>query len=111
QERGGREHGQGAGHGHVGLEEQGAMLVAVMGICHVSVLLAIGSAPGPGQTRYSSGNRKIHTISTKCQYRPVYSSMATCCGPNPPVRPMIRMITKITTPPRTCRAWKPVMAK
>ena len=34
----------------------------------------------PAYNRYNTGNRKIHTRSTKCQYRPVYSIRFVNCS-------------------------------
>ena len=63
--------------------------------------------------RYNTGNRKIHTRSTKCQYSPVYSMrFVNCSGfvfhifaPGP----MKYAIT--TMPPRMCMPCRPVSVK
>src|SRR5207302_5687186 len=61
--------------------------------------------------RYRSGNKKIHTISTKCQYRPIISTGVYQAALNRFLMAMTTNVKSSPAPTIMCSACIPVMAK
>src|SRR5712692_5063239 len=55
--------------------------------------------------------RKIHTTSTKCQYKVTAATPTWCWDENCPRAARNRMRMSRIRPPSTCRPWKPVIVK
>src|SRR3972149_498687 len=58
--------------------------------------------------RYMMGNRKIHTTSTRCQYKPTISTPSELSFPYRPFRAIAFRYASPRIPPVTCAPWKPV---
>ena len=56
-------------------------------------------------------NRKIHTMSTKCQYNDTQVMNECRCGVNFPAAAISVVTPRNTTPMVTCRPWNPVRVK
>src|SRR5688572_14023861 len=61
--------------------------------------------------RYTTVKMTIHTMSTKCQYRPATSTLAASWTPSRPRRSRTRSVSSHATPMVTWPPWKPVSTK
>src|SRR5687768_5835304 len=61
--------------------------------------------------KYSSGNRKIHTMSTKCQYSPLISIGLAYSAVIVPFQDHHSITVMMPSPMIMCRACNPVMTK